>query len=73
MADMSDDTEFVIVAQSYPMWARLIFHDREIQEPVIAWRIALNDPARRPVPICPMRGALNLDDIGDFVTAPEVT
>jgi hypothetical protein len=66
---MSDDTDFVIVPQSYPMWAVLIRRkDDELAEPVIAWRIAVNDSAQRPVPICPMRGELNLDDIGDFVT-----
>jgi hypothetical protein len=72
MADMNDNTEFVIVSQCYPIWAKLIRRDRDdVFEPVIAWRIAVDDPARRPVPICPMRGELSLDDIGDFFNTPE--
>ena len=67
---MSNGSEFVIVPQAYPMWAVLIFRsNKQISEPVVAWRIAVNDPTRRPVPISPMRGELNLDDIGDYVTA----
>jgi hypothetical protein len=73
LADMSDDTEFVIVPQGYPIWAIKMLRDGgKVPEPVIAWRIAVNGTARPPIPISPMRGELNPDDIGDYVTTPKV-
>ena len=74
MTDMGDETEFVTIPQSYPIWAlRFPAGSKEsTPEPVIAWRIAVGDPTQRPIPICPMRGALNPDEIGEYVTTPDI-
>ena len=46
MTDMGDETEFVTIPQSCPIWALRSSADKKepVAEPVIAWRIAVDDP-----------------------------